>query len=209
MSSSPVFSYWRLSGPGQKRFLQGCTTSDFSHKKECVTSLLNTQGRVLGCAWIALAADEKSSLWVLEKSTVPSLQQHLSLATRFARLRWEELLDHGPLGKYDFVPWLQERHSGLFTGHDLSLDILGMVDFDKGCYTGQEIFARVQARTRTHKKRLFWIETKFEPKKAHHLYYFRGHVLSVELLGSDRTNHQARPMNSMLLVKATDGGPLF
>jgi len=52
-------------------------------------------------------------------------------------------------------------HSGRFTPHMLNLDRLGAVNFDKGCYTGQEIIARTQHRG-TAKRRLRYCRADYD-----------------------------------------------
>jgi len=42
--------------------------------------------------------------------------------------------------------WIDETNRDKFLPHDLSLADYGAVSFDKGCYTGQEIVARMQYR---------------------------------------------------------------
>ncbi|RLA02681.1 MAG: hypothetical protein DRQ47_06525 [Gammaproteobacteria bacterium] len=42
--------------------------------------------------------------------------------------------------------WIDEQNRDKFLPHDLSLPALGAVSFTKGCYTGQEIVARMQYR---------------------------------------------------------------
>ena len=57
--------------------------------------------------------------------------------------------------------WIAEigpAQSEEFTPHMLNLDLLGAVSFDKGCYTGQEIIARMESRNRLAK-----IMTKLRP----------------------------------------------
>lgn len=44
------------------------------------------------------------------------------------------------------IPRLNATTSGLFLPHELRLPQLGTVSFNKGCYTGQEIIARMQYR---------------------------------------------------------------
>ncbi len=44
------------------------------------------------------------------------------------------------------VPYVDSAQSERFTPHMLNLDLLGVVDFDKGCYPGQEIVARTHFR---------------------------------------------------------------
>jgi len=42
--------------------------------------------------------------------------------------------------------------SGEFVGQMLNLDVIGAIDFDKGCYTGQEIIARAHYRGRVKRR---------------------------------------------------------
>lgn len=44
--------------------------------------------------------------------------------------------------------WIDENNRDKFLPHDLSLPALGAVSFSKGCYTGQEIVARMQYKGR-------------------------------------------------------------
>ncbi len=45
---------------------------------------------------------------------------------------------------YNGLPWLEQNSSGLFLPHNLNLPALNAVDFKKGCFTGQEVIARMQ-----------------------------------------------------------------
>lgn len=51
------------------------------------------------------------------------------------------------------LPWIGEAASGKFLAHSLNLDLTGAVSFDKGCYVGQEIIARMEYRG-TPKRRM-------------------------------------------------------
>jgi folate-binding protein YgfZ len=42
------------------------------------------------------------------------------------------------------VPTVHKKTVGLFTPHQINLQLLNAVSFNKGCYTGQEIIARMQ-----------------------------------------------------------------
>ena len=44
------------------------------------------------------------------------------------------------------IPWLQAETSGRFLPQELNLDTLNALSFDKGCYPGQEIIARLRYR---------------------------------------------------------------
>lgn len=56
-------------------------------------------------------------------------------------------------GIYIFQP----EDQGLFTPQELNYDLLGYISFTKGCYTGQEIVARMHYRGKA-KKRLYQIQ---------------------------------------------------
>lgn len=60
---------------------------------------------------------------------------------------------------------LQLEDSGLYTPQELNYDLLGHVSFTKGCYTGQEIVARMHYRGKA-KKRLHKILIETESKPA-------------------------------------------
>ena len=51
------------------------------------------------------------------------------------------------------LPWIGQATSGKFLAHSLNLDLTGAVNFDKGCYVGQEIIARMEYRG-TPKRRM-------------------------------------------------------
>ncbi len=52
------------------------------------------------------------------------------------------------------IPWITAATSGRFLPQMLNLDLLGGICFDKGCYTGQEVIARVHYRGQV-KRRLY------------------------------------------------------
>jgi tRNA-modifying protein YgfZ len=49
---------------------------------------------------------------------------------------------------------IENNESGIYTPQLLNFDLAGLIDFDKGCYTGQEIVARMHYRGKA-KKRLY------------------------------------------------------
>ena len=58
-------------------------------------------------------------------------------------------------------PEIRSQYIENFLPHDLSLDVTGAVSFDKGCYTGQEIIARMEYRG-TPKRRLYRVSVLSE-----------------------------------------------
>ena len=59
------------------------------------------------------------------------------------------------------IPIINKESSEKFIPQMLNLDILNAVSFSKGCYTGQEVVARVQHRGKI-KQRMFKIKTNSE-----------------------------------------------
>jgi folate-binding protein YgfZ len=57
------------------------------------------------------------------------------------------------------IPIIHKESSEKFIPQMLNLDILNAVSFSKGCYTGQEVVARVQHRGKI-KQRMFKIKTE-------------------------------------------------
>ena len=67
----------------------------------------------------------------------------------------EEWIDHDIK---EMIPIINKESSEKFIPQMLNLDILNAVSFSKGCYTGQEVVARVQHRGKI-KQRMFKIKT--------------------------------------------------
>lgn len=52
------------------------------------------------------------------------------------------------------IVWIGAQQSEKYTPHMLNLDLLGAVDFDKGCYPGQEIVARTHYKGKSKRRTL-------------------------------------------------------
>jgi tRNA-modifying protein YgfZ len=59
---------------------------------------------------------------------------------------WEEL-DHE-----SGILFIHPQESSLYTPEELNLDLAGFISFSKGCYTGQEIVARMHYRGKANKR---------------------------------------------------------
>ncbi len=57
------------------------------------------------------------------------------------------------------IPHIYPETSAVFLPHELNLDKLNAIDFEKGCYTGQEIIARMHYRGKL-KNHLYQVELK-------------------------------------------------
>ncbi len=88
--------------------------------------------------FIVQSVDEARRLW--------EHQPHLAAETWLAAL------------SADGIPLLSAPVSGEFLPQMLNLDTLGAVDFQKGCYLGQEVVARAQHRGQVKRRlaRLMW-----------------------------------------------------
>ncbi|OGT62672.1 MAG: hypothetical protein A3E85_00270 [Gammaproteobacteria bacterium RIFCSPHIGHO2_12_FULL_45_12] len=67
----------------------------------------------------------------------------------------------------DGIPSIYPETSEKFLPHELNLEHLGALSFEKGCFTGQEIIARMQYRGKL-KKRLYqaWLTTNKPPQRG-------------------------------------------
>lgn len=68
---------------------------------------------------------------------------------------WQQLIDHSELmtsadwkcrNIHNGIPTIYPETSGKFLPHEINLPLLHAVSFEKGCYTGQEIIARMHYR---------------------------------------------------------------
>jgi len=98
---------------------------------------------------LALRIGDAGARWLLATpSTAPTGESGDGLegcAREDARL-WRRLaIEAGE-------PQVQGSTSGEFVAQMLNLDVLGAIDFDKGCYTGQEVIARAHYRGRVKRR---------------------------------------------------------
>lgn len=126
------------------------------------TAFLDNKGRVVTTG-LFLSVDRKQASLLLLDEIREMLTQHLSSYAKFSRVTMtftpfvqQELLEmtfcHAQ-GACSFpMPWLKKELSGCFTVNDLSLDLLGWIDRDKGCYLGQEIVSRLYFKQKVRKK---------------------------------------------------------
>ncbi len=65
------------------------------------------------------------------------------------------------------LPAIDESNTEKFTAHQLNLDLLDAVAFDKGCYSGQEIVARTQHLGRVKRRTIRFVsEERADPADA-------------------------------------------
>ncbi len=147
---------WR--GAEIERFVQSYTTRAYSELMEdqwVEALVLDRQGRVI--ATIALQKHGATEVvFAIPEALYGPLEAHLQIYCKMMRVEIKlQIIEGVTYTPKSFYPWLtQAQSSGIFTAHDLSADVLGLINFHKGCYLGQEIVARVQSRVTEHRKRL-------------------------------------------------------
>lgn len=164
---------WHVMGKDVARFLQGQLTVDVYNGIRCF-SYCNIKGRVCTIGWVFeyndnwyLAIAEENAIAMFKAwqpyaafsgiSTEKSDSFGWSIQNKPGELCW---------GKSDSwicfaddiksetnwhywaienkLPIITEETQWMYTPHMLGLHLQGAVDFDKGCYLGQEIIARTQ-----------------------------------------------------------------
>lgn len=78
--------------------------------------------------------------------TFPVGERYIGVMESLPAAEMGSLSDWQELNIRDGIPELSAKTSGEFLPHDLNLPALQAISFDKGCFTGQEIIARMHYR---------------------------------------------------------------
>ncbi|MDX2165116.1 MAG: hypothetical protein SFW07_06855 [Gammaproteobacteria bacterium] len=137
----------KISGPDAEKFLQGqvtCNVQTLVDNQPQLCALCNRKGRVI--ASFNLIKINHEYFMMLDEAMIEIVEKVLSKYARFSKVTLlschSERSEESP--KIEIVtPETSEQ----FTPHKLNYHLIpGMIDFNKGCYTGQEIIARVHYR---------------------------------------------------------------
>jgi len=162
-------------GSDAKKFLQGQLTCDMgtiSPSKSSMGAHCNPQGRVISLFYVLEHEDDYYLLML--KSMVPITMQTLKKYAVFFKVTLEDasvklpsLVTDEQLKQYfniqKNIPRIHPETSGKFLPHELGLNKLNAISFNKGCYTGQEIIARMEYRGKL-KSTLFLMRLKSQKK---------------------------------------------
>jgi hypothetical protein len=164
LKTETIFGLIKVAGADAGKLLQGqltCDIQSLGDNQYQLAAHCNPQGRVISLFYIihlnnayyllmphnmldiTLSALKKYA--VFYKSTLEDASQELT----------DVLQQIGNPTLFDVktgVPRIHPQTSGLFLPHDINLDQLNAISFDKGCYTGQEIIARMQYRGKLKKR---------------------------------------------------------
>lgn len=146
-----------IEGKDAKKFLQGqitCNVETLLSDKIQLAAHCNPQGRIISLFYIMEHATNyylilpssmaEIALAALKKYAV-FYKLSFNILHDFALIPVLQSLDHESLFAED-IPCIYPETSGKFLPHDLNLPQLNAISFDKGCYTGQEIIARMHYR---------------------------------------------------------------
>lgn len=155
----------QISGIDAKKFLQGQLTCNLEEVTESESKLgahCNPQGRIISLFRIYLR--ENSYYLQMPKAIVPIAQNALKKYAVFFKVELNDASNSMPnLTPYDGedIPLIYPETSEKFLPHEINLPARGGVSFNKGCYTGQEIIARMQYRGKL-KTQLFRAKARTE-----------------------------------------------
>lgn len=148
----------KITGVDAKKLLEGqltCHVENLVPNQSCLGAHCNPQGRVISLFRLFLFHD--AYYLFMPKTLVPIALEALKKYAVFYKVELkdasDELVSVVPITQlaaysdvHQGIPAIYPETSGKFLPHDLNLPALGVVSFDKGCYTGQEIIARMQYR---------------------------------------------------------------
>ena len=149
----------QISGLDSAEFLQGQITNDVnlaSSDKMLRSAICNVKGRVLAVFKILKVSTDFHIF--LNKSIAEKFKSHLEKYSVFYKTKIElinqsskniEITSESDFRlrciEEGFVD-INEPISESFTPHELNYQNLGLINFEKGCFTGQEVIARMHYR---------------------------------------------------------------
>tara|TARA_A100001015_G_scaffold321136_1_gene450343 strand:- start:4267 stop:4992 length:726 start_codon:yes stop_codon:yes gene_type:complete len=167
-SSFTLTNFQKLSlihvkGSDAKKFLQGQLTCDVEALDDGIAqlaALCTYQGRVIA---VMLVYHVNQAYWLqLPKEISESVLATLKKYAQFSKVNLSvESADNDSNDNWRLnaikagIPFVFSETSEKFTPHMLSLDKLNAIDFEKGCYIGQEVIARTHYKGKA-KRALFY-----------------------------------------------------
>lgn len=165
--SQPNFGILEISGVDAAQFLQGQLTCDIkkiTDDHSMFGAHCNLQGRVIFLAKVMLNQDNFYLL--MPKAMIADAINELKKFVLRSKVIFRDISDEVTMEPYlknlpANIAWIIPETSQKYLPHDLNYHNLGAISFDKGCYIGQEIIARMHYRAEL-KKQLTLIEVNHE-----------------------------------------------
>ena len=174
MSSSTLsFSTLTLTGADTEKFLQGQVTVDVTKigsDEQRPTAICDLKGRIAFGLWLTRHSAEQFDV-VISTDLLDSFKAHIRKYGAFSKMTASDAQGIYPAiinGSAAFqanestttidewektaiaqgAAWITAENAGLFQPQELRLHQRDGVDYDKGCYLGQEIVARLYFRAK-------------------------------------------------------------
>ena len=148
-----------VTGPDAFTFLQGQLTNDLGRldaEAEILAAWCSPKGRVI---WFGtVAAIESGFALSAPAETAADIVKRLTIF-RFRSKVDFDIVDEGITVDPEFLiqngyAFIGAAQAEQFTPHMLNLDLIDAINFDNGCYTGQEIVARTHYKGATKRRTL-------------------------------------------------------
>ncbi|MDR3492817.1 MAG: folate-binding protein [Gammaproteobacteria bacterium] len=171
-----------IEGADAAKFLQGqltCNMDEVTLTQSCLGAHCNPQGRIISLFDIFFH-DNKYYL-LIPFSMIPIAMKGLKKYAVFFKTTLTDASDDNYLNEIIIphknkieagIPTIYPETSEKFLPHEINLQYLNGISFNKGCYTGQEIIARMHYRGHLKK----------------HMYQFHVNTLTTPIPGSDIYN---------------------
>ena len=166
MATSPAFTLFSLNGVDAQKFLQGqvtLNTETLAENQTRYTAICSLKGRIQFGLWLKKISPESFEI-VSTEDQATELANHIKKFGAFSKMKLELVGPVYPVinGIYtDFVAtetnvalweqqaiesgqaWIQAATANLFQPQELRLHQRDGIHYDKGCYLGQEVIARL------------------------------------------------------------------
>ena len=157
-------------GPDAAKFLQGQLSADMQKLApgaRTLAGLHNPQGRVIALLDVTRTSPEEFVATLPHELVAPVIARLNKYVLR-AKVKIEETAATAPVvdplaAVRAGLPDVRAATSEAFVAQMLNLDLLGAIDFGKGCYTGQEVIARAHYRGRVKRRMQRWLATTGKP----------------------------------------------
>lgn len=154
----------KISGKDAFDFLQNQLTNDLRHLKlmpKIMAAWCNPKGRVI---WVGEVSKTQSSFEILVPTNLAENIVQRFLTFRFRAKVKFNIIDENKTEKLAGLiskgfPSIGLEQTEKYTPHMLNLDLINAVDFNKGCYPGQEVVARTHYKGLS-KRRTFKFESE-------------------------------------------------
>lgn len=154
MTTQQAFGLLSISGEQAKKFLQGqltCNMDEIAPETPQLAAHCNPQGRVISLFYLFLR--DGHYYLQMPREMIPVAMKALQKYAVFFKVTLTDVSDQVIFNENDIakhveksIPMIYPDTTEKFLPHDLNLPTLGAVSFNKGCYTGQEIIARMHYR---------------------------------------------------------------